>query len=225
MVCRDCASVLPATAEFFTTRLGKLVRQCRGCKSVSNKRYHNAHAEEAKEKRACFYQKHRAEILAKQQAYRESDLDHARDMARRRWRRNLDRNHSAQTRYREAHREECAARSKAWRKANHARYTELVEKWHREHPEAKKAIAHRRRARLRMSHGQHNAADLRAQIERQRGQCFYCGTRFGSNYHVDHVVPLASGGSNGPENIVIACPECNLKKHATHPMDFAGILF
>jgi 5-methylcytosine-specific restriction endonuclease McrA len=32
------------------------------------------------------------------------------------------------------------------------------------------------------------------------------------------------GGSNGPENIVIACPHCNQSKNAKHPMDFCGRL-
>lgn len=44
-------------------------------------------------------------------------------------------------------------------------------------------------------------------------------------YHVDHVVPISLGGSDGPENLVLTCPNCNHRKHAKHPMDFAGVLF
>ena len=29
---------------------------------------------------------------------------------------------------------------------------------------------------------------------------------------VDHIVPVSRGGSNGPENIVLACWECNMAK-------------
>jgi 5-methylcytosine-specific restriction endonuclease McrA len=36
------------------------------------------------------------------------------------------------------------------------------------------------------------------------------------------VVPLVLGGGNGPENIVVCCPNCNLKKHSKHPMEFCG---
>jgi 5-methylcytosine-specific restriction endonuclease McrA len=45
-----------------------------------------------------------------------------------------------------------------------------------------------------------------------------------SGYHVDHVTPLALEGSDGPENIVLACSHCNQSKGAKHPMDFAGVM-
>jgi 5-methylcytosine-specific restriction endonuclease McrA len=65
---------------------------------------------------------------------------------------------------------------------------------------------------------------VRDQYGRQRGRCYYCHEKVGDSYHVDHVIPLALGGGNGPENLVIACPRCNLTKYAKHPMDFAGVL-
>jgi len=46
----------------------------------------------------------------------------------------------------------------------------------------------------------------------------------GGDYHVDHRVPIARGGSNGPENLVIACPDCNRRKNAQMPHEFAGRL-
>jgi 5-methylcytosine-specific restriction endonuclease McrA len=72
--------------------------------------------------------------------------------------------------------------------------------------------------------GTHTAADVAAQRARQRGRCYWCHEKVGKSYHVDHVMPLALGGSNGPENIVIACISCNLRKSAKHPMDWAGRL-
>jgi len=32
------------------------------------------------------------------------------------------------------------------------------------------------------------------------------------NYHVDHKIPLALGGTNDLDNLTIACPPCNLSK-------------
>lgn len=52
------------------------------------------------------------------------------------------------------------------------------------------------------------------QYEVQRGKCHWCGIALGDDYHVDHVIPLVKGGSNGPENIVCSCPPCNLRKGA-----------
>ena len=45
--------------------------------------------------------------------------------------------------------------------------------------------------------------------------------KVGGDYHVDHVIPLILGGSNGPENLVIACPRCNLSKGAKMPHEFS----
>ena len=52
---------------------------------------------------------------------------------------------------------------------------------------------------------------LRAIILERDGQaCTYCGdTR---KLHVDHKLPIASGGSNDFENLVTCCARCNLSK-------------
>lgn len=80
-----------------------------------------------------------------------------------------------------------------------------------------------RKAARRNNGGKHTAADVQAQYERQKGRCFYCSAKLGT-YHIDHVTPLSKGGSNGSENLVIACPTCNMRKHTAHPMDFCGRL-
>lgn len=82
----------------------------------------------------------------------------------------------------------------------------------------------RREAARKANGGSHSDEDVQAQYERQKGKCFYCGEAVGDKYHVDHVVPIVKGGSDGPENLVIACPHCNAKKSGKHPMEFCGIL-
>ena len=55
-------------------------------------------------------------------------------------------------------------------------------------------------------------ADLLSSIfERDNYTCAYCGDR-GGRLECDHVVPLARGGSNDPENLVTACFPCNRDK-------------
>lgn len=133
-------------------------------------------------------------------------------------------------------REEVLARSKARYAAKREAILIQHRKWREAHPgywkknweadpgrvRAKNA---NRRAVLHDAEGSFTRQDIDAQLKRQKGRCFYCDSQLGADYHREHVTPLALGGSNGPENIVIACPECNLSKGAKHPMDFAGILF
>jgi hypothetical protein len=73
--------------------------------------------------------------------------------------------------------------------------------------------------------GTHTAEDVQAQYDRQKGRCYYCHKKLDDKYHIDHVIPLAKGGSDGPENLVVACQFCNLSKHDKHPMDFDGRMF
>lgn len=61
--------------------------------------------------------------------------------------------------------------------------------------------------------GEHTAADIAKLWEAQAARCNGCGCDLNeSGYHVDHVEPIAKGGSNGPENLQLLCPTCNLSK-------------
>ncbi len=58
----------------------------------------------------------------------------------------------------------------------------------------------------------------RAVFFRDQGRCQDCykdvtGEVYLSNvYHLDHILPLADGGSNDPTNFQLLCENCNLKK-------------
>lgn len=54
----------------------------------------------------------------------------------------------------------------------------------------------------------------------QRGKCACCGEPLGKNYHMDHIMPLALGGTNTDDNIQLLRQICNNQKHAKHPVDF-----
>ena len=58
---------------------------------------------------------------------------------------------------------------------------------------------------------------LRFQILRRDDfKCRYCGLNASeSELHVDHVKPVALGGSDEPENLAAACKDCNRGKAAT----------
>lgn len=45
--------------------------------------------------------------------------------------------------------------------------------------------------------------------EIQSNQCAYCD-QFLVDFHIDHILPLAGGGTNNLDNLVLACPPCNL---------------
>jgi len=45
------------------------------------------------------------------------------------------------------------------------------------------------------------------------GKCHYCGAQCAfSELTLDHIVPVADGGSNSLDNLVLACRPCNVRK-------------
>jgi 5-methylcytosine-specific restriction endonuclease McrA len=54
----------------------------------------------------------------------------------------------------------------------------------------------------------------------QKGLCHYCEKRFSAKeLTLDHIVPLARGGSSQPGNLVAACRPCNQAKGLETPVD------
>ena len=53
-------------------------------------------------------------------------------------------------------------------------------------------------------------------LKRDEFRCRYCGRTEadGVKLHVDHVIPVAVGGRNDPDNLASACADCNLGKSA-----------
>jgi 5-methylcytosine-specific restriction endonuclease McrA len=51
--------------------------------------------------------------------------------------------------------------------------------------------------------------------ERAGNRCEYCRLPqnfSGVRFHIDHIVPRQHGGTDGPDNLALACPECNYHK-------------
>jgi len=140
---------------------------------------------------------------------------------------------------------------KSWRKANSERYTAWCERWNGENkarrrayksdwhllhragelnrmqkwraanPSAARAHEARRRCRLQNAPGQHTANDIENILQLQNMLCAGCSADISLAYQVDHILPLALGGSNDRKNLQILCPPCNRRKHAKHPDDWA----
>src|SRR5712671_5200318 len=61
-------------------------------------------------------------------------------------------------------------------------------------------------------------ARLRRQVVQRAGnRCEYCGlAQVGQEaaFHIDHIVPLKSGGKTTPAHLALACVSCSLRKGA-----------
>lgn len=117
-----------------------------------------------------------------------------------------------------AKREFVLERNAKWRMQNSEKVC-LSQAAYKPDPEARKANCDRYRAKRAKVEGEYTASDVRRILSDQRRRCYYCEQRL-KLYHVDHFIPLSRGGSNWPDNIVIACETCNYEKRAKMPWEW-----
>ena len=124
-----------------------------------------------------------------------------------------------------------------WAKQDQGLAAAYTAAWRERHPERAKESQRRfwasaagrmlrrvhaslRRARARSSPGQYTRDDVMFCLTLQGWRCFYCLASLYDAFEVDHMTPLSRGGSNGPENIVCACPSCNVHKYTKTAAEF-----
>lgn len=111
--------------------------------------------------------------------------------------------------YRVENREAVRASYAAW-EAKNPRH---AQEWAERNPERARETVRRRRARLRnVPTFEVTEKDIRRLLSRHGRRCAYCSEVLGDSYHMDHVVPVSVGGSNGIGNLVPACASCNVSK-------------
>lgn len=86
--------------------------------------------------------------------------------------------------------------------------------------------AFRRKKRLVDAGGKYSKADVIMLFNLQNGSCYYCLSSLvdlnnKERFHIDHYISVANGGTNGLENLVLACPICNIKKGSENGDSFA----
>ncbi|OHD15046.1 MAG: hypothetical protein A2Y38_25875 [Spirochaetes bacterium GWB1_59_5] len=91
-------------------------------------------------------------------------------------------------------------------------------KWRENNPEKVAAIIRRQNAvrskRVRNAVGEATTAQVRARWDYYGGKCWICGR---DATDMDHVKPIAAGGSNWASNLKPACRSCNRAKSAKWP--------
>ena len=87
-------------------------------------------------------------------------------------------------------------------------------------PENVRDRAEMRRIR-NMSAGQKwTAQDISVIRKNQKDLCAYCRVPLDGSGHVDHMTPVAKGGTNEMGNLVLACYQCNTEKHAKTAQEY-----
>lgn len=202
----------------------------------SKRIYREANKERAAEYQRAYYQAHKKEAVERARKWGIANPEKKRQSSRSYTKRNRERVLAKNRAYHAANKEREAEYARAYYaenkehilKRSHAYYTSNKEQYAEyqrvslaTNPERHRLHVRIRRARRLKAEGSHTAEDIQRQYQAQKGKCYYCQCKVGDNYHVDHVIPLARGGSNSPENLVISCPNCNQSKGAKLPSEWA----
>lgn len=162
------------------------------------------------------YNENKEKELERSRAFRERNPNYGKD-----WRRkNLDK-HRAQCReWHVKNAEKSKTNKLAWRRNNKQRMREREREWRVENPELARRRDQNRRNAVKSAGGKLSNDIVIKLMNRQRGRCACCGQLLNGKYHLDHIMPLALGGTNTDDNVQLLLPRCNLSKGARHPIDY-----
>lgn len=195
-------------------------------KSELYKAYREVNAEKLKAYQEEYRLKNKALLAERKKEYYLRIRDTKIEYNRKYYQANKDLFAAASREYREKNAQKVADYGKKYRLENKAGIDKKKREYLDANPERKAAAGRSRRARKRNAEGRHVVADVIAIFEKQRGLCAYCGEKLlrsgPRKYHVDHIVPLALGGSNWPSNLQCLCKTCNLSKGAKDPIEWAN---
>lgn len=137
------------------------------------------------------------------------------------WRDTEERRQAARARsakWRDENPDKIPAMHRRWREANPDWRTE----WLKKNPDHHRITQQNRRSRKKAAGGRISKTNVEQILRDQKWKCAYCRTRLRrGTYHLDHIIPLAKGGSNLPSNHQATCATCNLRKHSRDPIEFA----
>jgi hypothetical protein len=189
--CTKCGVEKPLS-EFSMCRSSRDGKQwhCKACCSAANAAAYAADPERKKAKTAAWFKANKEKAQATNAAWRAENAEHKR------------------------------AANAALYAANPQRKKAVMSAWVKANPDKVRVIQHNRRARKRDVGGRLSSSLPTRLFALQKGKCACCGEPLGDSFHLDHIMPLALGGTNTDDNIQLLRQRCNNQKHMKHPIEF-----
>lgn len=215
--CSVCGGAFPATFEYFYRRTRSngrtyLSSKCKPCFKLDVREFREKNPDHVravnKRGREKNGHKHRT-----QKALRLLFDDDHREQRRVKYRAWYEKNRDGALLYR-----------KAYVLENRERVRESWRQYARDNRAAVTARSRRIKAARRGAEGAFSPSDIEGALKSQASRCYWCGADVSAGHHIDHLIPIARGGSNFPSNIVISCPTCNVSRGSKMPEEFREYL-
>lgn len=213
--CTKCGETKPLT-DFYHARA-----RCKLCIKTESALYAKLHRKERTEKNREWQSNNREKVRESCKKWNSEHKDKLNETLRK-WRAlNPEKVKASKARHYAKHAEKERASRKKWYAENRDKAKEAYAKWAASNPEARRLINQNRRAAKREAGGRLSNGLVKRLFELQRGKCACgCNRPLGDDYHRDHRMPLALGGTNTDDNIQLLRKTCNLQKGAMHPIEF-----
>ncbi len=206
-VCTKCGFSKPVT-EFSKAAKSHdgLRSNCKACAKQYGAAWRSANPEKIKADKAADYAANKCKRSAAQAVWAKA---------------NAERKKATNAAHRTANKARKALTDAERYKSNPEKIKARVVEWRKENNDAHRINNQNRRSRKREAGGKLSKGLFERLFNLQRGKCA-CGCKqsLGTDYHLDHIMPLALGGLNTDDNIQILRSTCNQQKHAKHPVDF-----
>lgn len=211
------------------------VKFCKKCQ-CETERYKDGHCRPCANRRSAAHRKENPDMAKRQKsAWSANNKEQISAQKAAYYAKNRDRIRAAQNKNAKINPERKSATNAKWKADNKERIRlatvqrnqekrEVIRSqnsaWKKANPEAVKIYKQNRRARKRSNGGVLSRGLSEKLFTLQRAKCACCGLPLGDNYHLDHIMPLALGGSNTDDNIQLLRQRCNNQKYSKHPIDF-----
>lgn len=206
--CNTCHVEYPRTSEYWhkdPKAKDGLCYRCKECARAATKKWANDNHDYTLERHREYYHNNKPAI----QAYRAEKAEHIAAWKREWRKKNADKvkQHKSES-----------------QKRNRASANERVRRHAKRHPDKVREWTRIGQHRRRKAPGKFTQSDIALLMKGQGGNCWWCGKPLNGNYHIDHRIPLARGGTNDPANLCLTCPPCNQSKNAKLPQEWNGRL-
>lgn len=223
--CKTCRKAMAAehyakNAELLKERQREAYRENPERFKAATDKWRAANKDKVDTTNALYRENNQGKIRAAVNKWRAENNERAREAYREWCRKNPEKAKSKAARARAKNPDRARRSCAEWRAANPEKHRASVAAYQAENPESRRVNEANRRARKKAAGGKHTVADIKRLFRLQRGKCACCHVSIADGYHVDHIQPLALGGSNDKTNLQLLCPTCNTKKSAKHPIDF-----